>query len=218
MTPASDHQLNQRLGIGHFILWTSCCAVFFAVSKHAAPDRWVAPIGILLLSLIAGIYGTCWAGCLIVVYRCIRFSRPQIQPGEWLLFCLGLILTVEILTNQFPPHFIFSKAALQIATACGALVIPTLSRQLATRWKLLFIGFVIAYAGPLYLVFGESIGFPVGLQFAKWSTSVMWVRPFLLAIMLSAVVIRDAQQKQPYGWSHWLGIACTACWIASKWL
>ncbi|MCP4193497.1 MAG: hypothetical protein GY768_23025 [Planctomycetaceae bacterium] len=218
MTLAPDQQLKRRLGIGHIILWISCCAIFFAISKHAESDRWVAPIGILLLSLIASIYGTCWAICLIVIYRCVRFSRPQIQPGEWLLFCLGLIFTAEVLTEQLPKNSILSGAALQLAIACGALVIPTLSRQLAMRWRLLFIGFVVAYAGPLCLILADSSGFFPGLNLAQWSTTLIPVRPILLAIMLSAVVLRDAQQKQPYGWSHWLGIACTACWIASKWL
>ena len=132
--------------------------ILFALSRSFLPERPAGLVGILLLSLLAAIYGACWAGCLVVVYRCLRSARPQIEPGEWLLFCLGLILAVEVVTKLLPDQFIIQKPSLQLAADCGVLVIPTLSRRLATRWKLLFVGFVLSYALPLCIVLGETLG------------------------------------------------------------
>lgn len=218
LAAASDHQLAKRPGIGHLILWMSCCAILFALSRSFLPERPAGLVGILLLSLLAAIYGACWAGCLVVVYRCLRSARPQIEPGEWLLFCLGLILAVEVVTKLLPDQFIIQKPSLQLAADCGVLVIPTLSRRLATRWKLLFVGFVLSYALPLCIVLGETLGLWPSIQLADPLSIIRQMRPYILSAMLAAVVILDAREKHCYSWSHWLGVACTALWVLTKWL
>lgn len=209
MTNRFASSRSNRPSLGHLILWVSCCAVFFGLSRSFAFDL-KNPLDVVLLSSLGAVYGACWAGCLTVIYRYVFTSRPEIAPGEWLLFCLGLIMAVEVLLSQLPEDLVIRKPALSLAFTCAILIPPTLSRRLAGRWKVLFVLFVLAYAAPLSLALAQSLA----LTDAPNVLVVMQrARPYLILIALAVMVFLDTRTSQKQVWSHWLGIACTTIWL-----
>jgi len=119
-------------------------------------------------------------------------------------------MAVEVLLTQLPEDLIIRKPALSLTFTCAILIIPTLSRRLASRWKVLFVVFVLAYAAPLSLALTQSLG----LTDASSVLIVMQrVRPYLILVALAVIVFMDTRESHQQIWSHWLGVACTAIWL-----
>lgn len=119
-------------------------------------------------------------------------------------------MAVEVLLSQLPEDLVIRKPALSLAFTCAILITPTLSRRLVTRWKVLFVLFVLAYTAPLSLALTQSLA----LTDAPTVLVVMQrARPYLILITLAVIVFLDTRAGQKQVWSHWLGIACTTIWL-----
>lgn len=209
----SDAKRANRPSLGHVLLLVSCCAIYFALARRL----WVsgslpAPLlpELFALSLLSIVTGICWSGTIIVAYRKLRSSRVTTEPGDWLLFCIGLVEAAEMLSQLLPDTFVIRKSALPLAARCVVFVLPTLSRRLPPIWKVFFAILVLASAIPLstaLLMAFETL--PASLPLSQISQAI---RPYLVVTATAVAVYVDRRTGEQRGWSHWLGIACLLIW------
>lgn len=202
-----------RPSLGHLLLLITCCAVCFALTRRFldTPEREVSLGGLLIFSLLTMVVGICWTGMVVVVYRKLRSSQVPIEPGVWLMFCIGIVEATDILSHLLPDHFVIHKASLPMAVSCISFVLPMLSRRLPPIWKLLFALLVLANAIPLVAVL--LVAFDALPQNNSMVRLCQTVQPYVVLAAVTITSMLDARAGRTHGWSHWLGIASLLIWV-----
>jgi hypothetical protein len=200
-----------RPSLWHLMLWMTGCAVYFSLVRQflrRAPDN---PGQILLLSALALYTGLCWTGTVIALTQLWGHRRRVLEPGTWLLFSLGCILTVELLVEFLPEGFPLRADSLQIGGTCLALALPTLSRRLPLTWKVWFAVLALLMAAKMvWLLVSLTHGAPLSEPAIKvYSLLRTTVGLSLLGIAMAG----DLRLERRYGWLHWTGVLCAVIWL-----
>ena len=203
----------KRPSLGHVLLLITCCAVYFALARRFLdPAQRDVPLpDILLLSLLSIVTGVCWAAMLIVFYRKTRGSRVITEPGDWLMFCIGIVEAINIVSQLLPDNFIIHKNSLPVAAQGIVFVIPMLSRRLPPNWKLFFGILVLASQIPLVAALAIAHGaLPEKNPTVQISRTA---QPYVVLASLAIVLYLDHRAGRHHGWSHWLGVASLMIWM-----
>jgi hypothetical protein len=149
---------------------------------------------------------------MAVVLRRLTGRRPAaIEPGAWLLFSLGCILTVDLAVALLPAGFPVRRESLQIGGTCLALALPTLSRRMPGRWKALLALLTLLAAAQLVVLLG-ALSLEVELARASLARFRI-IRAGVGLVMLAAVTLLDYRAHRRHGWLHLVGIAAMAVWL-----
>jgi len=200
------------LSLAHWIAWISACAVYLAVSRSFLPSPPQTVAQHLLLWCLVGFTGLCWTGGLVTLEALRRGGRHLIEPGLWLMLSIGMILAAELIVAALPNQFAERKPGALVAVTSLAVVLPALSRRLATRWGILFIvlailevvrlgGITLAGFGPAYLI---------GLD--GWPTFHR-VRAVVGLVTLAGLIAWDARARLHRSPLHWTGVTCAVVWF-----
>ena len=141
------------------LLWLTCCAVYFGLARQFLMGR--TPQGVsqwLLWITISAWAGLCWAMVLNILARWLQSNPTAVQPGEWILFCMGIVLALDFVVRWLPRTSPLRPEVIMAAGICSVLLIPTLSRHLSTTWKLFFMLLVGVYAIPLIVLLLSYLG------------------------------------------------------------
>lgn len=199
-----------RPSLGHLLLLITCCAIYFALARQILHRPLRGLSDLLLLSLLSTVTGICWSGTIVVVYRKLRSTRVTTEPGDWLMFCIGLVEATDILAQLLPDTFIIRRSSLPIAAECLVFVLPMLSRRLPPIWRILFAILVLSSAFPLCSAL--LVALDVARQIPDASLISQTVRPYLIVSAVAITSVIDWRANRKHGWSHWLGIACLVIW------
>jgi hypothetical protein len=202
-----------RASLAHLVLWLTGCAIYFSLARQFLPQPPESPRQFLLLSALALYTSLCWTGMAVVVSRVFGIGRPPIaiEPGAWLLFSLGCILTIDLGVAFLPSSLPMRREPLQIGGTCLALVLPTLSRRMPRSWKGLFVTLaLLATVQLVALVASRTLEF----EFSERRISQLAIIRSSIGLMaLAAVVLYDHRAGPRFGWLHWMGVAATIIWL-----
>jgi hypothetical protein len=208
-----------RPGIWHLLLWMTCCAIYLSLMRWFLPPTGLRSTDIIQLSLFALYTGLCWTGALLVIGRTVRPAGFPLEPGAWLLFALGCILAVDLLTAMLSDRPEHRSLSWRLSAGCLAWAAPTLSRDLPGRWKALFAMLaILATARLVWSLVAVSYRLPPMPRQAIRGYALVQLIAGLTALL--AVALRDRQLRRRDGWLHWTGIACLVVWLrwcASVW-
>jgi hypothetical protein len=179
------------------------------LQETAGPFR--VPAGVLY-----GIgWGTALAGVVLMMARSYRGLPFPVYPGEYLLVLTGLDVTVRLVLSMLPsilllwckPDFGFGLLlrAFQFLAAFGFyawVFVWAVTRVTIRRWRAFFLAIPASYGIWLLLLYGG---------FDQW-TITRYVPRFLIATVLTAVVLIDLVDRRRYPWTHWLGVG-TRLWL-----
>jgi hypothetical protein len=217
--PAAAVRARPRLGVAHLLVWIGCCAVFLGLAR-GIERRPSGTLGAMFLTLVAASYGAAGAGLTITLARTVRGAPWSIEPGQWLLAILGVVVGVEVLGEIASPRWLRDPQAVVEAAAACAFVVPLLDRRLAHPWKWLFGALALAHALPLLLaLLAEQTNaagtlLRVAGQFTpRRLTATAALAALVLAIFDRLRLAARCERGEERGWLHWTGIA-TALWIA----
>lgn len=214
MNPGQDHP---RLSIGHIFLWITVCAIFFSVIQVAAKVP-ATGIGALRAAAIVVLESIPVSAAIVVTTRLVRGVRYPIQPGEWLLFVLGMAILLRTAEVLWPEDSIFVPTTIAAAAICCVKAIPTLSRRLNGNWKCFFVLYLMSDALLLSLDLAEhyfsNFTVPKSLD-----TNLRWflssaVSPVLTLVAPWLIGYLRFRKGEMGSWSHWLGIASFTIWHA----
>jgi hypothetical protein len=200
-----------KLGVGHLLLWTGCCALFLGLARLLMKGPAGSAGAVFLVCLAAG-QGAAWAGLIITLVRSLRGRSWPVEPGQWLLAVIGVMVAVELLAEFAVANVLRNRQGVVFATTACAFIVPLFSRRLAASWKLLFGAFALLYAFPLLVaIMGGQVDLP---DFLNRTAARLTPRRLATATALAAVVLALFERKRaPRGWLHWTGIG-TAVWLA----
>jgi hypothetical protein len=204
-----------RLGIGHLMLWTLCCAVYWALIREVNA-RSSSQIQAGLFSSI--MTGAVFAGVITLISMRVR-GGPRLlkHPGHWLLLISAIFTLIGTpvvhtvagslaLMNPFDPDswevvvlrvlMLFPPIAFAIAAACTS----------DRRWRVLFVGmFLLGVPGFLYFL---GVNLP-GNYFRPWPKLVL----VSAMVVVSLVEMKTGHRRD---WLHWTGVMTYfATWSAS---
>lgn len=200
-----------RLGIAHLLVWTACCAVFLGVARLLA-NRPAGVAGAIFLVLVAVGDGAAWAGLVITLARLLRGKTWPIEPGQWLLALLGVVVAVELTTESGVAGRLRNPQAVVMAAAACALVAPLFSRRLEMRWKWLFGVLSLLYAFPILTsVIDWQIDLPQVVERAASQLTAKRLEA-TTALGATALAVFDSDRRNR-NWLHWAGIVA-ALWLA----
>ncbi|WP_146535382.1 hypothetical protein [Rubripirellula reticaptiva] len=194
-----------RLSIRHLMLWTFCCAVYWALIREVnARSSTQLHVG-LFGSIMTGADCT---GVITLISMRVRGRPPLLKhPGHWLL-SIGVISTLTVTSVM---HTISSSIALmnpldtdswEFVVLRVVLLIPSVTLAFAcTRirdrsWKLLFMAMVLVEV-PGFLYF-----FGIDLPTSYYRPWLKLVLAFAM-VGLSIVEIKNGPRRD---WLHWTGI------------
>jgi hypothetical protein len=200
-----------RPTLGQLVLWLTGCAVYFSLVRTFLPHAPEAPARILLLSGLALYTGLCWTGLVIVLRRLAGRAAAAIEPGAWLLFSLGWILTIDLVVEFLPPDFLVRRESLQIGVTGLALALPTLSRRMPGHWKALFALLTLLVAAQLLGLLG-ALSLEIDLPRERVAQFRVG-RAIAGLVMLAAATLIDHRTGHRRDWLHTLGVAATAIWL-----
>ncbi len=202
-----------RPSLGHLLLLITCCAIYFALARRFVDptQRQVRLPGILHLSLLSIVTGICWSGMVVVILRKTRSLRVTTEPGDWLMFCIGIVEAISILSQLLPDNFVLHRSSLPLAVQGIAFVVPMLSRRLPPIWKLFFALLVLVSQIPLCATL--LIAFDALPQSNVSVRMSQMIQPYVILAALTITLWLDYRAGRRYGWSHWLGIASLMIWM-----
>jgi hypothetical protein len=211
--PAAASSEAPRLGISHLLLWTGCCAAYFAVVRQFVAGE-PGALGFLLVVLQALAAGAAWAGLAVFVTRRFRGAPYPIEAGEWLLASMGAALAVESVLRLGLGKVFGSPDAVLAAVTCCLLVVPALARSLPSRWKAFFLLLAMLHAWPLAIA-GARVLFGLHADaLARIAHFAQQARLPTGALLLAACATLDYRRGERRGWLHWIGIAAWI-WMAA---
>lgn len=194
-----------RLSIRHLMLWTLCCAVYWALIREVNARSTTHMHAGLLSSIVTGAE---FAGVITLISMRVRGGPPLLKhPGHWLL----LISAIFTLISYPVIHTVSRSIALMTPQDPGSwefvvlrvlfLFPPTAFAFAAARigdrsWKVLFVGmFLLGVPGYLYFL---GINLP-GSYFRPWPKLV-------LASAMVVVSIVEMKTGPRRDWLHWTGV------------
>jgi hypothetical protein len=188
--------------------------VFLGLTRGIAPGT----LGALFLTLLAAGYGAAWTGLMITVARTARRAPWSIEPGQWLLAILGVVVGVEVVGEIATPRWLHDPQAVVEATAACTFVVPLFDRRLAQAWKWLFGALALAHAFPLVVALLVEQANAAGTLLHVAGQLTPRRLTTTAAFSALALAIFDRVRLAPRGgegggWLHWTGIA-TALWLA----
>ncbi len=201
---------SPKLGVGHLLLWTGCCAFYLGLARLLIAGPAGSAGAIFLIFLAAG-QGAAWAGLIITLTRSLQGRSSPVEPGQWLLAVMGVMVAVELLA-EFAGSALRSRQGVVFATTACAFITPLFSRRLARKWKALFGAFALLYAFPLLVaIMGDQVDLP---DFLDRTAARMTPQRLATATALAAVALALFERNRARrGWLHWTGIG-TAVWLA----
>ena len=209
--PSAADRAPPRLAIAHLLLWTGCCAVFLGLARGMA-EQPTGTLGALFLTLVAAGDGAAWAGLIITLARLWRGARWSIEPGQWLLTLLGVVVAVDVLTELASPRWLRNPQAVVEAAAACAFVVPLFSKRLVPRWKWLFGMVSLLHAWPLLTSLFRWQGHLAEVMvFAATQLTPPWLMAATAVAALGLALFDRSWRER--GWLHWTGIA-TVIWLA----
>ena len=196
---------KSSLELALLLVWLSCCAVYLAVARTFLLTGPQDGFQVFTLTALTFLYGTSWAGMLLVLWSVLMRGDRQLEPGVWLLFSLGITLIGDLVIGALPTNFVIQKPALTIATASMAYVLPTLVRRMSPAWKLVFIALLVAMMLPLIGIVGGPVAWAERLH--------QWGRGIAL-ISFAVPVTQDVRRGVRRTWLHWIGVLCLVLRVA----
>ena len=196
---------KSSLELALLLVWLSCCAVYLAVARTFLLTGPQDGFQVFTLTALTFLYGTSWAGMLLVLWSVLMRGDRQLEPGVWLLFSLGITLIGDLVVGALPTDFVIQKPALTIATASMAYVLPTLVRRMSPAWKLVFIALLVATMLPLIGIVGGPVVWAERLH--------QWGRVIAL-ISFAVPVTQDVRRGVRRTWLHWIGVLCLVLRVA----
>jgi hypothetical protein len=189
----------------------TCCVVYFSLTRLVLTDAPRGPGQWLLWSGLSAYTGICWATALTILWRAIRAGGTPVEPGQWLLFCVGMVLALDIVVRWSPDALRIPRPAIMAAGSCSVLLIPVLSRHLPLAWKRFFMLLVLIYALPVAVIMLDNLD--------AWPLSAIgpgqlldfWRRFRRMIVLLAAfwVLICDYRAARHGSWLHYFGIVST---------
>jgi hypothetical protein len=208
---AAGPQADRKLRLAHLLLWITLTGLYLAVLRTNAR---VVPgiIGTVIATAAAAFAGIAGSGLAIVTWRRVRGVRLPTEPGEWLLFVLGVIFVLDVAKTVWPERTVVYPAPIAAALSCLATVVPMLSRRLEPAWKGFFGVMVILQATTLVMLALQVGGHArAGTQILIAVNRVQ----FGAACMVPAVVSAwEARRGSHRSWMHWLGVGMYSLWMS----
>ncbi|HVX11429.1 MAG TPA: hypothetical protein VHC22_09630 [Pirellulales bacterium] len=200
-----------KLGVGHLLLWTGCCALYLGLARLLIEGP-AGSAGAIFLACLAAGQGAAWTGLVITLARSLRGSTWPVEPGQWLLAVMGVMVTVELLAEFVGPGALRNRQGVVLAVTACAFVVPLFCRRLAPRWKLLFGALAFLYAFPMLVaILAGQVDLP---DFLNRTAAQFTPQHLATATALATVALAPLERKHtPRGWLHWTGIG-TAVWLA----
>ena len=169
----------------------------------------------LLLTGLSAYTGLCWATVLDIVRRAMRPRHTPVSAGEWMLFCVGVVLALDFVVRWLPITFPIPAAAVMAAGSCIVPLVPALSRHLSRPWKLFFLLLALVYALPTTVLLLEHLGrWPLRSVTAGESLNY-WRHSRRLVMLLAAlaVLIWEYRADRQASWWHYFGVgSATIFW------
>ncbi len=209
---------GSQLSLGHLLLWITCCAICCAVARPLLEERLaVGPSQWFLLLAFAIFTGLCWTTVVLVICRWTMPAAADTEPGEWLLFCAGVGLAVDIAFQFLPELPVIHQAVVLAPARSLVLLIPTWSRRLARHWKTYFVVLVLMFAMPTAIILTDVLeAWPLhsvtAARFVEY-----WRGTASVVGLLGAgwAVMSDYRAGLGGSCLHWIGVVSTVVfWIA----
>jgi hypothetical protein len=216
-SPFGREPEQPRLGIIHLLGWTTCVAVQFSVIRAFAPADWVPSLEPSLV-LAAGVeIGQATALGGLVLWATRRYRRLPFpgQPGETLLVLLGIYAAMGLAERplyhsaaqlQTLPWLLSLFALLEVLLLAVLYLIAAV-RTTVPRWRAYFVTVLAtgAIAFILLLVMSRLLS-PLHDSLRAF-VPLVWRSPQIIPVaVLLFVAAKDARQRPPYRWTHWLGL------------
>jgi hypothetical protein len=208
---------RQRLSIWHLMGWSACAAALLAILRADPAVRqglvrgqsWNLAIACAYVAYVS----FCWLGLVQILNTYVRGrSEGDLEPGTWILGALAVVHIYGLLLILGPlSEYLSNRSGLLVMAPALAWAFPLISRRLANRWKLLFVGMlVVPLVTLVHHVYiegyrGEAVGQPLLMNAATW------IRAGITFTLTVALVGYDARQGIRYGWFHGGGLVCL--WI-----
>lgn len=202
--------------LGRLLLWVSCCAVYFGLARQflIGPPRGAQQW--LLLFGLSAYTGLCWATALGIAWRWWSPAHDSVSAGEWMLFCVGIVLALDIVVCWLPATFPIPATAVMAAGSCLVPLIPALSRNLSRPWRLFFLLLALAYALPTTVLLLENLGTWPLPELSAVQLLDRWRRGRRLVVLLAAllVLIWEYRTGRHVSWWHCFGVALASIFWA----
>ncbi len=195
----------QRLNIRYMMLWTFCCAVYWALIREINARSTTHLDAGLFSSIITG---AVFAGMITLISIRFRDGPPLLRhPGHWLLLIsaiftlvgLPILLTVSrsiaLMTSHDPGGWQFQ--VLSVLYVFPPLAFAFAAARVGDRhWKVLFVTmFLLGVPGYLYFL---GIDLPSS-YFHPWPK-------ILLASAMVILSIVETKTGHIRDWLHWTGV------------
>lgn len=210
-TKMNTREQPPRLGIGHLLLWISCCAVYLVLLRQTGPKSPTWDVSVIFVLHALG-HGAALAGWLVFVARWPRRRRWATEPGFWLLATFGAVAVARIVLGLIPRDLFHQDEAVLSAITCCLLVLPALDRETPPAWKAAFCLLAVVLATPLLTAVGQmAFGYGGG----AWEVAGKYfgyARLPVCALIVAVPVVVDRRQKNRHTWMHWVGLV-VLLWI-----
>jgi hypothetical protein len=232
-------QPQNRLGIGHLMLWMATTSVVIAMgqwdlSTAGLPDNLLAGARLrtLVWSLGFGpLQGLALAGVLIFLWRRFKSHVPfPTEPGHWLLVIAGgerlmflvtqsaYLLAVRGHESEIPP---WANRLSEVAYHVFPILLAGVAAcHVKSGWAWQLSILAMGVLGAMTIFHDEvldwlNMGKFMGSNAASYALRFGYSLPGILAVV--AVVI-DRRQKQPRDFFHWCGVALVVLGPIVEWL
>ncbi|TWT84709.1 hypothetical protein CA13_61890 [Planctomycetes bacterium CA13] len=194
-----------RLSIRHLMLWTLCCAVYWALIREVNA-RSSSQMQVGLFSSI--VTGAVFAGVITLISMRVRSSPPLLKhPGHWLLLISAIFTLIAApvlhaltgslaLMNPFDPDR-WEFVVIRILYLFPPIAFAFAAARIRDRiWKVLFIAMVLP--GVPWFLSLLGIDLPSS-YFHAWPKLV-------LASAMVVVSIVELKNGPRHDWLHWTGV------------
>jgi len=212
------------LGIGHMMLWMVGSGLLLAVYRTfldadlAQRPNWL-PICQMVSSVMYGIPGGAAVASLILTAQRRLRGGPAFpcQPGHWLLFATGSIITLQAagylvmwLVDSYatwrgtPVSMLLAICPSQVM---GLIVfgVACFRLQEPFRWRILFAGLAAEHgltALAYWTLFSNRLS-----VFGNFASVHFFLGPLAVMIGTVIVVILDRSRAKTRDWLHWVGVS-----------
>lgn len=221
-----------RLGVGHLLLWTACCAVVLAIDRgqEQNPLEWNPIVENVWRIGYAMVLGVALAAVCLFGWWKIRGQFDwRIEPGHWLLMESGLGGIVNLMFRLAPSLLV--PVAAQTATievirpllvaaclanicdlfvACFILVMQRCER----RWWVCLVMIVaqravscLAFIPFISMVFSNSGFSSSSLRWYNLGQSVQMLAAAITVLLVIVAALIDIRRGQRRDWLHWTGVS-----------